>query len=112
VFNAFMPYLNKFPPMAPTSFSIDKDSGSYPSGLTVGVTVSPPAAKVKLLAERTTRHFMGGFIDRTVLATENTELANGGTVTLPPGGGGGGAFPGRGGGGPRRRVGAGGALPR
>jgi pimeloyl-ACP methyl ester carboxylesterase len=83
VFNAFMPYLNKIPPMAPTSFSIDKDSGSYPSGLTVGVTVSPPAAKVKLLAERTTRHFMGGFIDRTVLATENTELANGGTKTLP-----------------------------
>ncbi len=83
VFNAFKSFLNKFPPLAQTRITVDKDSGNYPRGLTVTVTVTPATATVNFVAERVTKQFVAGFIERTVADSQTGTLSDGGSLTLP-----------------------------
>jgi len=82
VFNSFKSYLNQNPPVAPAVISIDKDSGSYGAGLQITVSVTPATVPIDYVAERVTKRFNGGFIDRSVVETRTGTLANGQSLTL------------------------------
>jgi hypothetical protein len=81
-FDAFKPYLNQNPPVAPATISVDKESGSYGSGLELTVTVNPAAVLVDYVAERVTVQFNGGFIGRTIAETRSGTVSNNQTLTL------------------------------
>jgi pimeloyl-ACP methyl ester carboxylesterase len=81
-FAAFQPYLNKNPPVAPAIISVDKESGSYGSGLEITVSVNPAAVPIDYVAERVTVQFNGGFIGRTVAETRPGTLSNNQSLTL------------------------------
>ncbi|MFL4990413.1 MAG: alpha/beta fold hydrolase [Microvirga sp.] len=82
VFAAFKDYLNANPPVAPAVISVDKDSGSYGPGMQITATISPASSMIEFVAERVTKRFNGGFIERTVAETRTGTLPSGGTLTL------------------------------
>jgi len=81
-FAAFQPYLNKNPPVPPAIINVDKESGSYGSGLEITVKVTPATLPVDYVAERVTVQFNGGFISRTVAETRSETLSNNQSLTL------------------------------
>lgn len=82
VFDAFAPYLNRYPPAPPIVFSVDKDSGSYATNLQVTVAASPADAAIACVARRLTKAVAAGFLTETVAATHEGTLGNGETLTL------------------------------
>jgi len=82
VFAAFKGYLNANPPVAPAVISVDKESGSYAPGMQITVTVSPATLSAEFVADRITKRFNGGFIERTVAETRTGTLSSGGSLTL------------------------------
>jgi lipase (class 2) len=82
VFNAFKSYLNQNPPALPVTIMVDKDSGSYGSGLQISIAVTPSTTSVAYIAERVVRRFNAGFIERAIAETHNGTLSNGQSLTL------------------------------
>ncbi|MFP3558231.1 alpha/beta fold hydrolase [Paraburkholderia sp. SIMBA_049] len=82
VFDAFKAYLNQNPPVAPATITVDKDSGSYGSALPITVTVNPATASVHYTAERLTKQFQAGYINRSVSETRTGTLSNGQSLNL------------------------------
>jgi len=82
VFNSFQRYLNRNPPVAPATISVDRGSGSYGSGLVITVTVEPTTQPVDFVAERGTKRFNAGYIERMVADTRTGTLTNGQSLTL------------------------------
>jgi pimeloyl-ACP methyl ester carboxylesterase len=82
VFDSFLKYLNRYPPVPPISFSVDKESGNYDADLVVTVTVSPADATVACTARRVTKAVQAGFLSETVAETRGVTLANKQSLTL------------------------------
>ena len=82
VFNSFKTYLNQSPPVAPAVISVNRNSGSYDTGLEITVTVTPVTVPVDYVAERIVKRFDGGHINRMVSDTRTGTLSNGQTLKL------------------------------
>ncbi|MBC8752197.1 MULTISPECIES: chitobiase/beta-hexosaminidase C-terminal domain-containing protein [Paraburkholderia] len=82
VFDAFKAYLNKNPPVAPAKVTVDKESGSYGSALQITVTVAPVTVTAHYTAERLTKQFQAGYINRAVSETHTGTLSNGQSLNL------------------------------
>jgi len=82
VFASFQPYLNPTPPAGSATVGVDRESGSYGSGLAITVIVDPATLSVGFVAERFTERFNAGFIGPTVAETRTGTLSNGQSLTL------------------------------
>ncbi|GGX81954.1 chitobiase/beta-hexosaminidase C-terminal domain-containing protein [Pseudoduganella dura] len=82
VFDAFKGYLNRYPPIPPVTFTVDRNSGNYGTNLQVTVTVSPPGATVAYTARRVTKAVTAGYLAESVAETLEGALPHNGTLTL------------------------------
>ncbi|EWY35741.1 hypothetical protein N825_36035 [Skermanella stibiiresistens SB22] len=82
VFDAFRGHLNKTPPDGQVTIHVDKDDGSYGSGLEITVTTTPDPVPVDYTAERITRRFNAGYIERLVADVRTGTLASGDALAL------------------------------
>jgi hypothetical protein len=82
VFNDFSPLLNSVPPAPAATLTVDKDSGEYPSPLTVAVAVDPADLDVAVVANRLTTTFQDGYLVDDVSETISATLRDGQTIEL------------------------------
>jgi pimeloyl-ACP methyl ester carboxylesterase len=86
VFDAFRGYLNRYPPVPPLSFSVDKESGNYGANLRLTLTVTPAGASVGFTARRLTKAVQAGYLIEDVTESRDGTLSNSGSLTLAPDG--------------------------
>jgi hypothetical protein len=82
VFDAFKGYLNRYPPVPPVSFSVDKESGNHGPNLRITVTITPANATIGYRARRLDKAVQAGFLVETVAEENAGALANNQSLTL------------------------------
>jgi len=82
VFDAFKGYLNRYPPVPPMRFSVDKESGNYGANLRVTVTVTPATARIGYRARRLSKAVQAGFLVDTVMEETEGALSDQAFLTL------------------------------
>jgi hypothetical protein len=82
VFDAFKGYLNRYPPVPPVRFSVDKESGNHGARLRITATITPADATIGYKAKRLTKAVQAGFLVETVAEENAGALANGQSLTL------------------------------
>jgi pimeloyl-ACP methyl ester carboxylesterase len=82
VFDAFQGYLNRYPPVPPIRFSVDKESGNHGPNLQITVTVTPASATIAYKARRLTKAVQAGFLVETISEENEGALLNNQSLTL------------------------------
>jgi hypothetical protein len=82
VFDAFKGYLNRYPPVPPVRFSVDKESGNHGANLRITVTITPANATIGYKARRLVKSVQAGFLVETVAEENQGALANNQSLTL------------------------------
>lgn len=82
VIRDWAPYLNPVPPVDPVVISVDKESGHYPEGVAITVSVEPPATPVDYQATRITKQIVIGVLETDVAETLTGSLSHGQQLRL------------------------------